>query len=209
MRVFDLARKRLSERGSQLVELALVLPLLAVLTAGVADFAQAWNARQILANAARDGARLGASQVQLDLDNTPPPSIEYICQQVADYLIQGNVNPAFMGISGTSSSDVTSGCSNPLTVANPSGSVVPEAWTYYESGTTYGLKIERQVNVPASGSTCGPALGVTCIQSTRVTLTYPYNWSFGFNHIIGLFGVTSTYASTITIEVYSTMPDLA
>lgn len=208
MRVFDLARKRLSERGSQLVELALVLPLLAVLTAGVADFAQAWNARQILANAARDGARLGASQVQLDLDNTPPPSIQYICQQVADYLIQGNVNPAFMGISGTSSSDVISGCSSPNTY-NPTSAPVPEAWMYYESGTTYGLKIERQLNVPASGTTCGSAVGVTCIQSTRVTLTYPYNWSFGFNHIIDLFGVTSGYASTITIEVYATMPDLA
>ncbi|HVB97703.1 MAG TPA: TadE family protein [Candidatus Dormibacteraeota bacterium] len=207
MRAFAGVPKDLSERGSQLVELAFVLPLLLVLIAGAADFAQAWNARQILANAARDGARLASGQSKLDLTDTNPPNIQQICEQVAEYLIEENINPAFMGISGTSSSSVTTGCSSPGTVASTNGTLTPEAFTYYESGTTYGLTIERSVDVAPSGQTCSST--VSCVDSTRVTLNYPYSWSFGFNHIINLFGVSSSYASTIPIQVYSIMPNIA
>ncbi|HVB34868.1 MAG TPA: TadE/TadG family type IV pilus assembly protein [Patescibacteria group bacterium] len=196
------------ERGGQLVELALVLPILLVLVAGVADFAQAWNARQVLANAARDGARLGGNQLKADLTNNNPTTIQDLCQQVAEYLIGEKINPAFMGISGTTSSTVSTGCSSPGTVADSSGSTAPaEAYTYYESGTSYGLKIEPNVSVGPSGGACGA--GETCVSSTIVTLTYPYSWSFGFDHVIRLFSGSSGYASTIPIQVYSTMPNIA
>jgi Flp pilus assembly protein TadG len=186
------------ERGAELFELALVLPMLLLLVAGAIDFAQGWSLRQILANGARDGARLGSSENYSDLTTSSPGSIQEICQQVADYLIKENVNVSFMGISGTSSSAVQTGCSSPSTITNSSG--LPVAWTYYSSGT-YGLKIEPQLQVPPPGSTCGPT--VACITSSRVTLIYPFKWTtMGAT----LFGNGSN--TTIAIQVYSIMPDL-
>jgi Flp pilus assembly protein TadG len=208
-------RARKAERGMQLLEVALVLPMLLVLVAGVADFAQGWNMRQVLANAARDGARLGASQPFQDLDNTPPASIQQVCRQVASYLNQEHVNLAFMNNTGSSSSTISSMCSNPGTVKNTSCSsstCVPLAWTYYSNGTStgtlYGLKIERTVQVPlVDGETCG-SVGVACTAATRVTLVYKFNWGMGFNHIVSLIGA-SNYSATVPIGVVSTMPDLA
>jgi Flp pilus assembly protein TadG len=189
------------ESGSQLLELALVLPLLLVMAAGVMDFAKAWNTRQILANAAREGARLGATQPMLDLTNTTPASIESICQDVASYLSQANISTTFMN--GTSASP-TSGCSSPSTIANTSSTAsnpVPLAWTYYSTGT-YGLKIERTVLVAftSNGST-------SYAPSTRITLSYPYNWSFGFNHLLNLMnpGAGNGYNGPVPITVVSTM----
>jgi Flp pilus assembly protein TadG len=50
------------ERGAALVEFALVLPLLLVVIAGIVDFGFAFQRSEILANAAREGARLGSLQ---------------------------------------------------------------------------------------------------------------------------------------------------
>jgi Flp pilus assembly protein TadG len=189
------------ERGAQLLELALVLPLLLVMAAGVVDFAQAWNLRQILVNAARDGARLGASQSPKDLNTTNPKTIQNICQDVAAYLANAHVKTAFMN--GTST-DPGAGCSSPTPIANTTSTAtnpVPLAWTYYSSGT-YGLKIERTVDVSVnSGGT------TTDVLSTRVTLNYPYNWALGFDNLLNLLnpGAGSGYAGPISIEVYSLM----
>jgi Flp pilus assembly protein TadG len=193
-------RMKRRERGAELVELALVLPILALLAAGVVDFANGWRTRQILANAARDGARLGASTSYLDLTYSNPNSIQTICQQVANYLIQAGLNPAFMGISGTTASAVTTGCSTPGTVGGTS-STVPSAYTYYVtySTGTYGLKIEPMAKIPSG---CG-GIGDACIPSTRITLTYPYTWT-----TMGSSFFSSGTNSTIPIQVYSTMPNL-
>jgi Flp pilus assembly protein TadG len=51
----SLARCR---KGQALVEFALVLPLLLLLILGIVEFGRAWNAKQILTDAAREGARL-------------------------------------------------------------------------------------------------------------------------------------------------------
>lgn len=45
-------------RGQALVEFALVLPLLAVLLFAILEFARVWNAKQLLTDAAREGARM-------------------------------------------------------------------------------------------------------------------------------------------------------
>lgn len=216
MNVVPRSRKRVhrGERGMQLLEVALLLPLLLVLAAGAVDFGRAWNLRQILANAARDGARLGADQPDSDLDNSSPKSIQKICRQVASYLNQEHVNLAFMNNttnSGSPSSTISGMCAGPTPIANTScaaGTCVASAWTYYSNATAgYGLKIEREVDVPSNGgTTCVP--GTTCISSTRVTLKYPYKWGMGFDHIINFFGAQN-YPSTIPIQADSTMPNLA
>jgi Flp pilus assembly protein TadG len=46
-----------SERGSNLVEFALVLPLLVLILAGMADVGRAFNSYMVITNGAREGAR--------------------------------------------------------------------------------------------------------------------------------------------------------
>jgi Flp pilus assembly protein TadG len=165
--------------GAQLVEFALALPLLLALLAGLLDFATAYNLRQKLNNAAREGARIATSQSMADLTQTTPPSVQVVRDAVVTYLNNAAVNTSFIGSTMT-----------------PAGGF---AWTYYSSGA-YGLKIERAVAVPATG-------GGTII-STRVTLNYPYNWSFGFNGIIGLLVPSASYPTTISIPTDATMQNL-
>jgi Flp pilus assembly protein TadG len=45
------------EDGQALVEFALILPVLLLLIVGLAEFARAWNTRQVLTDAAREGLR--------------------------------------------------------------------------------------------------------------------------------------------------------
>jgi hypothetical protein len=48
---------RAGERGQALAEFALVLPLLLLLIAGIVEFARAWNIKQAVTDAAREGIR--------------------------------------------------------------------------------------------------------------------------------------------------------
>ena len=167
------------EAGAQLFEFAVMLPILLVLAIGVLDFATAFNIRQKLNNAAREAARLGASQSPADLTQTNPASVQVIRDDVVTYLNNANVDTT--SISSTSNK---SGCCT---------------WTYYSSGTN-GLQVERQVAIPATGG------GI--IPSTRITINFPYNWTFGFNRIIGLLVPGATYAGTIVITTDATMQNL-
>jgi Flp pilus assembly protein TadG len=54
------SNSRLRERGAALVELALVLPLLLVVIAGIVDFGFAFQRYEVITNAAREGARLAS-----------------------------------------------------------------------------------------------------------------------------------------------------
>lgn len=53
-----LRRRLASDIGSQLVEFALVLPLLLMLIAGIAEFGFLFQSYEVTTNAAREGARL-------------------------------------------------------------------------------------------------------------------------------------------------------
>lgn len=52
-----LLRLRGEDRGQAAVELALVAPVFVLLIMGLVSFARAWNIRQVLTDAAREGAR--------------------------------------------------------------------------------------------------------------------------------------------------------
>jgi Flp pilus assembly protein TadG len=171
------------ERGSELFEFAALLPILLVLMVGLLDFAMAYNFRQKLVNSSREGARLGASQSMLDLTQTAPPSVRDIHDGVVTYLQGANVNTSFIGPTMTAEGNFT--------------------WTYYSTGTD-GLKIERVVQFPPG---CGSSSSNPCSPGTRVTLTYPYNWTFGFNRIVNLLG-PSGFNGTITILTSALMENL-
>ncbi len=162
-----------NSRGSQLAEFAMALPLLILMVAGVLDMATAFGLKQKLTNAAREGARMGASQSGADITETRPASVGTIRDTVVAYLNQANVNTSFIGSSMASGGAFT--------------------WTYYSTGTT-GLKIERAVAAPDTGG------GV--IISTRVTLSCPYNWTYGFDRVVG------TGSGTVMIVTGSVMPNV-
>ena len=188
------------ERGAELLEMALALPFLLFLVTGMIDFANAWQMRQILSNAAREGARLGSSQPMLDLNTLDPPTVQQICQDVANYLAQEGASTTFMN--GTSTNPAA-GCATPTAIPD-STSVLPDpvpfGWTYYSSGT-YGLKIERTILISSTSDDASSG-----VSSTRITLDYPFYWPFRFDRIFNLMGGgASGYSDHISIVVSSTM----
>lgn len=81
-------RSRLADdTGSELVELAVVLPILVLIIAGIIDFGFLFQRYEVVTNAAREGARLGS----LADDYTNPD----IISRVRGYLDAG-------GLDGTS-----------------------------------------------------------------------------------------------------------
>ena len=58
-----LIRRRLaryaSDKGAELIEMALVLPILLMIFAGIIDFGFMFQRYEVLTNAAREGARMG------------------------------------------------------------------------------------------------------------------------------------------------------
>jgi len=57
MRVFKRSANRARERGQALAEFALVLPLVLLFIAGIVEMGRAWNIKQVVTDAAREGAR--------------------------------------------------------------------------------------------------------------------------------------------------------
>lgn len=79
-----------SEEGAQLVEFALVLPLLLLVVLGIAEFGFMFQRYEVLTNAAREGARIAV---------LPGYATADVTQRVTDYLEAGRVpvtgtNPA-------------------------------------------------------------------------------------------------------------------
>lgn len=54
--------KRWNERGQALAEFALVLPLVLLFIAGIIEMGRAWNIKQAVTDAAREGARYAVVQ---------------------------------------------------------------------------------------------------------------------------------------------------
>ena len=169
--------------GSILVEFILVLPLLVVLAIGFADFGAAFRLKQRLTNGAREGARIAINQRTIDLTQNIPKSVQSVRASVVNYLAAEGLDTSFIA-------------------ASPTLTGLRE-WTY--SSTTTGdpiLVIERSVVIPV-----GTVLSI----GTRVTLNYPFSWSFG--QIIGLLGACPAGESwcgsgTFTVGTQVTMRNL-
>lgn len=71
MDAMTLRRLRGSERGAELIEFALVLPLLLAMFAGIVDFGRMFQRLEVTTNAAREGARLASlpGYSQTDVQN--------------------------------------------------------------------------------------------------------------------------------------------
>lgn len=62
-------KKRMrSERGAALVEAAMIMPLIMLISVGIFEFGRAYQTSQVLTNAAREGARLAVLEGRTDTD---------------------------------------------------------------------------------------------------------------------------------------------
>jgi Flp pilus assembly protein TadG len=163
--------------GSQIVELAVSLPLLMVFVIGITDFGTAFNLKQNLNNAAREGVRIAANQYMGDVVNASPNSIIAIHDAVDNYLIAARVND----------------CG--LSTAIPTKADTGISWTYTANtgcagGGTFTLIIDR-------GNTFQTAdANTTSLETTHITIRYPYQWRFG--GLIHFFAPSAVYANGVT-----------
>lgn len=181
------ARRLRETEAAELLEFALALPLILVMVVGLLDFSQAYNIKQKLANAAREGARIGGSESKIDTTTTTPASVQTIYDDVVTYLQDAGINTSFIGTT-LSWTPCPGSCSG----------------TYYTTsgGVNYGLLIERNVPVTYTDPNTG---NVVTVSSTRVTLYYPYDWTFGFDQVIKLLVPSATFADPIRIETDAMM----
>jgi Flp pilus assembly protein TadG len=84
MKPTDTQRQK-NDRGAALIEMALTLPLLLLLSVGVFEFGRAFQTWQVLTNATREGARVAT---------LPGTSDDAVSTRVTDYLAAGQLPSA-------------------------------------------------------------------------------------------------------------------
>ncbi len=149
--------------AAAIIEFAVALPLLVVLVVGIFDFGGAFNLKQELNNAAREGARFGAAQPTNDLALSQPPSVNAVRYVVAAYLTNAHINDCGLGLNSTSW-----GTGGGLT------------WQFTaNSGCTMTLTVSRGIQLQETVG--GTQVNMLC---TSVNIVYPYQWHF--NNVIQL-----------------------
>jgi Flp pilus assembly protein TadG len=176
--------------AAQLVEFALVMPLLVVLVVGAIDFGTGWVLKDRMANAARDGARVAVS-LPNDTFNPQcggtPCSVQSAASAAVNYLANAGLSACGLDPSSTA----------------PTNGPGTYGWTYTSGncpGTTRNMSIvvERAVTTTVTVGTT-----TTTVLMTRVTVNYPLKWMFG--SVIKLLVPSSNYASTLTLTTQEIM----
>lgn len=170
------------EKGVELVELALVLPLLLVLLVGILFYGRAWATKDVLAGAARDGARVAVNNFN---DTTNPQ-----CAGTTPCSVQ---SAASVVVKTISNAQVDTCGMDPST--NPPASTGAFTWTYTSggcasSGQPWTMVIERAVPQKVGGVN---------VMATRITLRYPYAWNFV---------AVNPFGSPITVGTQAMMTNL-
>jgi Flp pilus assembly protein TadG len=75
--IVRLARRACGERGAELIEMAIITPVLLLIMAAIFDFAMMFRSWEVVTNAAREGARIGV---------LPSYSAEDIRLRVREYM---------------------------------------------------------------------------------------------------------------------------
>jgi Flp pilus assembly protein TadG len=182
----------IGSRGSQIAEFAVAVPLLVLFVVGIYDFARAFNVRQKLNVAVKDGARLGAEQPTNDLSQDVPLSVVAIRDLVDSDLIREGIDDCGLGQIRRSSG----------------GAVVWTATGICPNSTTFTLTIDRgfvtpplsQSGIPLAGGT-----GSMRMIATHVAIDYPYRWHF--NSAVRLVAPSSGFAAVTSIGVDAVAAD--
>jgi Flp pilus assembly protein TadG len=99
-----------NERGSALLEMAMTLPLLLLVCVAIFELGRAYQAQQILTNAAREGARMAV---------LPDASTSTIRTRVLQYVADGQLSDP-----DTATVDIATNATMPMGAANVSASIV-------------------------------------------------------------------------------------
>jgi len=175
-----------SSDAAAIVEFAVALPLLIVLVVGIFDFGAAFNMKQELNNAVREGARFGSTQPTNDLYpvGTAPPSVSAIRLVVDSYLKTAHINDCGLD-----------------TAPLPGSGGLSPTWTFNANagcaGQTLTLTVNRGCAVQETSS-LGNTVNVLC---TQVQISYPYQWHF--NNVIGLL-IPGAHLGLVNIQTQST-----
>jgi Flp pilus assembly protein TadG len=159
-----------STEAAALMEFAVALPLLVVLVVAIFDFGGAFNLKQELNNAMREGARFGAAQPSNDLALAQPPSVNAVRFVVDSYLQTANINDC--GLS-TASWALVSGYT----------------WQFSASGNGCSLTLVVNRENPVPEVIGGSTVNILC---TTVNISYPYQWHF--NNVIQLLVPGASYS---------------
>jgi Flp pilus assembly protein TadG len=181
------------DRGAQLVEFAVTLPLMMVFVVGIFDFSGAFTLKQKLTNAARDAARAAAAEPASDLGQALPMSVNDAFLAVKNYLAANQINDCGITPPATAPPNLTwtltasgNGCTSPgiTLIINRGYSFVPGAATLPVSATC------QPSSVPQSSQ--------VAVIATCVSIQYAYPWRFG--RVASLLGRTATLPSSISAE---------
>lgn len=179
-----------SSQASQILEFAVVVPLLVALVVGIYDFAQAFSVRQRLTFTARDAARFGSSQPTTDLTQGTPISVAAIRDLVDADLNAANLNDCGLG------------------AIRQQTTLVWTATGTCPNSSTFTLTIDRGFITPQPSQPGIPVQGSAeslRMAATHVTLSYPYSWHF--NGIIQLLVPNATYAAISQIQTDAVVPN--
>ena len=178
-------KKSNSSAGSQLLEFALALPFLLVMVVGIIDFGQAYNLKQKLNDAAREGTGFAVQLSCSDCTQTAPATTQALENSIVSYLTTAGVDVC--GLTGTTAPTV--------------GPQAYASWTFTSpqaclgTSTNFTIEIDRGNTFVNSGGAIVP--------STQIILNSPYAWTF--NRIVGLLPGTGTYQAVSSISSSAVM----
>lgn len=178
--VASLKRGWPEDRASQIVELALSLPVLVLFVVGIFDFSGALTLKQKLTNAAREGARVAAADPASDMAASVPVAVSDAFQVVDNYLLSEKINDCGLSGGGTP----------------PTPTQAALTWTYTATGSGCpGNGITLTIN-RGCATTAAQSSNTVYLIATCVTINYAYKWRF--NSVGGLVGGKVIGPSTIT-----------
>src|SRR6266849_8285059 len=134
-----------SSKGSHLLEFVLAIPLLPAMLVGILDFGQAYNLKQKLNNAAREGARFAIEESCADCTQAAPATTQAIENSIVNYLTNAGVNLCVL--TGT-----TTPTTGPLSFAS---------WTFTSAQKCQGTNANFTIEIDR---------GVTFVSSTGETV---------------------------------------
>lgn len=161
--------------ASQIVELAVSLPLLVLFLVGVTDFSQAFRLRHQLDIAVQQSVRVASNQTMVDITNTTPGSTVAIRDAVDAALVAMKVNDCGL--------------------ATATGTASGLMWTYNTTGTCPAamiVTIDRGRTFQVTGG------NPVKVEATRVTIAYPYQWRF--NRVVQLLFSGSSFTGPTQIK---------
>lgn len=164
--------------GAQILEFALATPLLLVMAIGILDFGQAFNLKQKLNNAAREGARFAVEESCADCTQAAPSTTQSIENSIVNYLTNAGVN--LCGLTGTTTPTI--------------GPQAFASWTFTSPQTCPGTSANFTIEIDR-GNVFTNSAGAE-VPSSLIIVNSPFVWTF--TSVIRLLGAGSNAPSTIS-----------